>query len=183
MVRIPRKISLVVSKMKPGGGKSKGSQFEREVCVALSRWVSNGAREDLFWRSAMSGGRATVRGRKGKNTNAQVGDISSIAPAGHALTNRYVIEAKFYADLEIDAFLFKGKGKLSQFWAELNRVARKEKRYPLLIAKQNWLAPFMLSTPAGMEELGFFEHVCVAAVSSNAHLVFLSNLEKVQCPL
>src|SRR5215216_6431446 len=41
----------------------KGPQWEREVCRALSLWVTNGERVDVFWRSAMSGGRATVHNR------------------------------------------------------------------------------------------------------------------------
>lgn len=169
--------------MRAGGGKAKGSQFEREVCVILSRWVSNGEHEDLFWRSAMSGGRATVRGQRGKNTNNQLGDISSVSRAGHCLTNRFVIEVKFYADLDIDAFLFKSRGKLVQFWREVQGIARKEKREPLLIAKQNRLAPLLIATPEGMEELGLFDHVCVASITCRAHLAFLSKLEQVECPL
>ena len=168
--------------MKAGGGKNKGSQFEREVCVILSRWVSKGEHEDLFWRSAMSGGRATVRGKQGKNTNNQLGDISAISPAGHALTNRFVVEAKFYADLDIDAFLFKSKGKLVQFWREIQGIARKEKREPLLIAKQNRLPTLLIATPEGMEELGLFDHVCVASIPCRAHIAFLSKLDKVEFP-
>lgn len=169
--------------MKAGGGKQKGSQFEREVCVALSRWVSNGEHEDLFWRSAMSGGRATVRQQRGKNTNHQLGDISSVSPVGHCLTNRFVIEAKFYANLDIDAFLFKGKGQLTQFWREVSKIAQREKRIPLLIAKQNRLPAFLISKPYGIEELGLFEEVCVASCINDAHIVFLSRLEQVSCPL
>ena len=170
--------------MKPGAGKSKGSQFEREVCVTLSCWITNGEREDCLWRSAMSGGRATVRGKRGKSTNAQLGDISAITPEGQWLVDRFVIEAKFYADLDIDAFLFKGKGKLIQFWHEVHRIALKEKRHPLLIAKQNRLPAFLISTPVGIEELGMFNKVVVAAVKVEpcAHICWLSSLARVQCP-
>ena len=47
--------------MRKGGGKEKGSSFERLVCKRMSMWLSKGERDDLFWRSAMSGGRATVQ--------------------------------------------------------------------------------------------------------------------------
>ena len=50
---------------KPGYGKQKGGEYERTVCKKLSLWVSNGTRDDIFWRSAMSGGRATLQRKKG----------------------------------------------------------------------------------------------------------------------
>jgi len=56
-------------------GKHKGGAFERELCHALSQWWSNGERSDHFWRSANSGGRATVRNQKGKSTRGNYGDI------------------------------------------------------------------------------------------------------------
>jgi len=46
--------------MRKGGGKAKGASFERDICRRLSLWVSAGKQEDVFWRSAMSGGRSTV---------------------------------------------------------------------------------------------------------------------------
>ena len=38
--------------MRKGGGKGKGGNFEREICKALSLWVSKGLNVDLYWRSA-----------------------------------------------------------------------------------------------------------------------------------
>lgn len=145
--------------MRPGGGKSKGSAFERQVCVALSRWVSDGKREDIFWRSAMSGGRATVRGKRGKNTNSQLGDISSVAPEGHALTARFVIECKHVASLDLEAFLFKRKGALAAFWKTLTDIADANNKVPLLIARQNRLSTLMICTPAGFAALGLWHFV------------------------
>ena len=40
----------------------KGSEFEREMCKCLSLWWTDSKRDDVFWRSAQSGGRAP-RGR------------------------------------------------------------------------------------------------------------------------
>lgn len=44
----------------------KGSVFEREICKALGRWWTDGERDDIFWRTAGSGARATCRLERGK---------------------------------------------------------------------------------------------------------------------
>ena len=51
--------------MRKGGGKAKGSSFERLICKELSLWITGGEHQDVFWRSAMSGGRSTVAMKKG----------------------------------------------------------------------------------------------------------------------
>lgn len=126
-----------------------------------------------------------MRGRRGKNTNSQLGDISSVAAEGHRLTDHYVIEAKFYADLDLEAFLFSRKGKLYGFWRVLNKIARRNGRAPLLIAKQNRMDALIISTPEGLEALGLFEFVWVAGCRASpvAHFVFLRALEQIECPL
>lgn len=58
----------------------KGQNFERQICKELSLWLSKGQRDDLFWRTAGSGGRATTRQKKGKNTAGAAGDICSTDP-------------------------------------------------------------------------------------------------------
>lgn len=123
--------------MRAGGGKSKGASFERKICVALSLWVTEGKREDVFWRSAMSGGRATVRAAKGKSTKAQYGDISSVAKEGHALIDNFVVECKHVRDLNFRAALIRSSGPLVEFWKQVSRDANKADRDPLLIARQN----------------------------------------------
>lgn len=73
---------------------SKGGAFEREMCVRLSKWWTGGARDDIFWRSATSGGRATIRARMGKSTFGQHGDIQAVDPIGQPLTKLCTIEMK-----------------------------------------------------------------------------------------
>jgi hypothetical protein len=123
--------------MRAGGGKQKGAAFERLVCEKLSLWVTDGKSDCAFWRSAMSGGRATVRHAKGKKTQSQSGDISAVAPEGHALVNYFSIECKFVKDLNLQAALMKGKGPLVEYWKQVSRDAAKAGKRPLLIAKQN----------------------------------------------
>ena len=72
----------------------KGTVFEREIAVALSRWWTNEDREDVFWRVGGSGGRARIRGRKGKNTVNQHGDIFAADPIGEPLMRLATIEVK-----------------------------------------------------------------------------------------
>jgi hypothetical protein len=117
-------------------GKQKGASFERKTCVALSQWVSGKKRKDLFWRSAMSGGRATLGLRKGDKHLSQGGDVSAIDPLGAPLTERFCIEIKFYKDLDLAAFWL-GYGTLFRFWKRASEDAGKYGKEPMLIAKQN----------------------------------------------
>lgn len=73
---------------------AKGSQFEREFCRRLSEWWSDGEHDDLFWRSSQSGGRATVRRRKGKSTRGHCGDITATDSVGEPLLKLVTFELK-----------------------------------------------------------------------------------------
>jgi len=123
--------------MKQGGGKQKGAAFERKICQQLSLWVSDGEAKDLFWRSAMSGGRATVARKRGQKLARQAGDVTAIAPEGHQLTEQFYIELKHVANLALARFLLEGTGKLAEFWRTACVEADAYSKSPLLIAKQN----------------------------------------------
>ena len=73
---------------------AKGSSFEREVSKQLSLWWTDGERDDVFWRTSISGGRATVRSRQGKKTFGQQGDIQATDPIGQPLIDVCTIELK-----------------------------------------------------------------------------------------
>lgn len=131
--------------MKAGGGKQKGASFERLVCKHLSLWITEGAKQDVFWRSAMSGGRSTVLNRKGVAAADQSGDISAVAPEGHALISKFFVECKFYRDLSLLSFVFgHARGKLHEFWRVAQQEAAKHKKMPMLVAKQNLERPIVL---------------------------------------
>ncbi|MCK5235404.1 MAG: hypothetical protein KAR06_00350 [Deltaproteobacteria bacterium] len=125
--------------MKKGGGKGKGSEFERGVCKDLSRWLSYQERDDLLWRSAMSGGRATVQFKKGKKASTQAGDLSSIDPLGHKLIDKFVVECKFYKDLRIDSLIYHEPvtNTIYDFWNILRKEAIDHDKNPMIIARQN----------------------------------------------
>ena len=130
--------------MRSGGSKQKGSGFERTICTKLSLWVSGGKDEDLFWRSAMSGGRATVAHRKGRQVR-QAGDICAVSPEGHVLTDKVYLECKHYRDLKLTSFILKGQGTLAKFWRKTEAQAKLHNKMAWLIAKQNNM-PIMLLT-------------------------------------
>lgn len=73
---------------------SKGSVFERQVCGDLSRWWTHGERDDVFWRTAGSGGRATTRQQRGKQTAGGHGDIAAVDPIGEPLMRAFCFELK-----------------------------------------------------------------------------------------
>lgn len=76
----------------------KGGDFEREVAKLLSRWWSKGLegkeRDDIFWRTSQSGGRATQRKKFGKETFGSYGDIAAVDPLGAPLLKLFTIELK-----------------------------------------------------------------------------------------
>ena len=142
--------------MRPGGSKAKGGSFERQVCKDLSLWLTRGRRNDIFWRSAMSGGRATVhqKGRKGRVRMAHVsGDICAVDPIGASFIDMFYIECKHYKDLGLMQLLMKSSGRLANFWLHTKTKAYAVKKLPMLIAKQNGVSTFCLLNNEGVGEL------------------------------
>lgn len=124
--------------------KAKGSAFERSVCVKLSEWISNGKSKDLFWRSAMSGGRASRGLQRGDTLRRQAGDISAVAPEGHVLTDKFYIELKHLKNLALTAFVISNSGMLQREWVKTIKQAHRYGRIPMMIVKQNHYATLML---------------------------------------
>lgn len=96
-----------VSKLGRINGKSnKGSNYERELCKRLSLWWTADKRDDIFWRSSGSGARAKVRGRAGRNTQGQHGDMAATDPSGKAFIDAFTVEMKRgYSDSTIQDIL------------------------------------------------------------------------------
>lgn len=163
--------------MRPGGGKAKGAAFEREVCKRLSLWLTNGTREDTLWRSAMSGGRATVGRSKGKDLNAQAGDISSVHPASSAFCERYYIECKTYRDLQL-AGLITGTGTLLKFWRVTQEEAARYNKRPFLIAKQAKYPILCLLEFEDLRSLGVSEYIILASPVRHIYAITFDSLVK-----
>lgn len=93
-------------------GRDKGIQFERKICVELSKWWTNGKDDSVFWRSNASGARATVRAKKGKKTAGQYGDITAIDPVGEPFLAMSPVEAKRgYPKVSVHDILDQQKGR------------------------------------------------------------------------
>jgi hypothetical protein len=115
---------------------SKGFGFERELAVAWSKWFTNGDREDVFWRTSGSGGRAT---RNTQLTRYTHGDMAPIDPIGYPLCDRFNFEFKFYKDYTLLGVLHPvGPDRdWVQFWTKTCWEAEQSSRYPLLVTKRN----------------------------------------------
>ena len=139
--------------MRSGGGKQKGASFERSVAKALSLWVTDGKKEDCFWRSAMSGGRSTVHLKKGKKLDQHAGDITATSPEGHLLTDFCIIECKHYRNLRLDMFFIHGKGTLAGFWRKLCKEGSHFKKQPFMVVRQNRIPTLVVTTRLALQEL------------------------------
>lgn len=139
--------------------KGKGPAYERWLCKELSRWVSCGQRVDCFWRSAMSGGRATLQSRKktgGKfreEFGAQAGDITSTHERGNHLTTLFVLDGKHYKDLDVTAAFFGQGGRMVKEWKKLLRDADATGKIPMMIARQNFRPDIVVTTQMGIHIL------------------------------
>ena len=83
--------------MRPGGGKAKGSQFERDIARRLSLWWSGGETENVFWRSPSSG----MMKKEG-----MAGDISALH-GGDSFIDFIFCELKYYKDVDYTSWLTK----------------------------------------------------------------------------
>lgn len=147
---------------KKGGGSRKGSGFEREICTALSMWYCN--RDDTLWRTGGSGGRATVRGRKGKTTSGGCGDVCSTDPLSKPLMDFVTLELKrgYSKFTPFDMLDKKLKAKKQQWeiWMEQAELSRKNagSRYWAIISRRNQrdaviMMPYLMAEDLQLELL------------------------------
>jgi hypothetical protein len=123
-------------------GKGKGSAYEREKCREFSLWITEGKRDDLFWRSPTSGGRATTRAKKGLNTYGCYGDILCVDPEGLWLIPTVItVEIKKgYTTKLLFSDLIERPGAESliyKFWQKIKKEsAQANSLFPLLIFRR-----------------------------------------------
>lgn len=126
--------------MRKGGGKAKGSGWERDICRFLTKWVSGQEKPYIFWRTPGSGSFVT----NNVSTDAS-GDIISILPEGRFFTDIISCEAKIGYD-EIDLFKhFKDvkNNTLESFWCQCIRDANKSNKYGMLVYKKSGYKPMV----------------------------------------
>jgi len=144
---------------------AKGGGFERECAVLISKWWTEGERDDVFWRSDSSGARYTQRKKSGKDTAYQGGDLTFSDPIGEPLIKNWNIEIKtgYGSKTKI-----KDKDKtvvreiinlwdtldiidsqqkepiLLKMWAQCKRDAELTSRKPVLIFRRNRRKPCIM---------------------------------------
>ena len=123
--------------MRSGGGKNKGSSFERDICRKLTKFVTGSEKPEIFWRSASSGAKATQDAKSGVKGHMG-GDIVSVQDSqGMWLTEKFSIECKSYADFFFDHLFTPGKGQIWKWWDQCRRDADDANKRPMLIFKKN----------------------------------------------
>lgn len=139
----------------------------------MSRWWTQdepgGPRDDVFWRTAGSGARATSRAKKGKKTKNQHNDLCAIDPVGQPFVDLFAVEMKRgYSSRSIFDLLDqkpKAGGKCYQEW--IDKVQRTHKAVGtwswMLIVQRNRRHPVVILPSEGMitNSLGMTPRVTV----------------------
>jgi hypothetical protein len=121
--------------MRKGGGKAKGSGYEREIGYKLSLWLSNNTRKDIVCRTVGSGAQFTSANMRG-TTAGIPGDLRSQDPVADKFFQNVVLECKFWADLELLHFLDQ-KSLLHEALIKVKSEAESLNKYYWLVARQN----------------------------------------------
>lgn len=168
--------------MRAGGGKAKGGQFERDMARRLSLWLTDGKKDDCLWRSAGSGSMSTNSIKRGTGAKQyQASDLSPNSPEAYLLLDRFTIECKYYADLQLESLLFNPKCQILTFWKQAQRDAASVNKLPFLIAKQN-RRPIMVGLQTGiLAVFGTVPHH-LAVSSANLALMHLEDFLRVVPP-
>lgn len=138
---------------------SKGSEFERKISKKLSLWWSNNERDDIFWRSQCSGGRATQRKKTGKTTANQEGDLTAMDPIGQPLIDFCSIELKCgYPEFTIEGILTRPRMKkpiLATFLEQCEKETAGTNKFSWLIVRQNMRSEIIIFNGAFRTWLSF----------------------------
>ena len=131
--------------MRKGGGAVKGFGWERKCAGDLSLWFSGGKEDSSwFWRTSGSGARATVRRKKGKQTEGHAGDMVATCKEGEPLTDIFSFEFQFVKTMDILGVLYKKRHSRYDFlehWLKCKRDADATGREPFMVTKINYGKP------------------------------------------
>lgn len=134
----------------------KGGAFERLICKQLSLWWTRGMRDDIFWRTAGSGARATIRSTKRLGTKNQYGDVQATDPIGQPLIDLCTIEIKkgygrnSYFDL-IDKLPNETKQPYKKFIQQaIDQHEAAETEWWMLITKRDYKET-LIAIPVGLK--------------------------------
>lgn len=122
---------------------AKGSQFERDMCREFSLWWTNKKRDDVFWRTSQSGGRATQRMKSGKTTSDSYGDMMATDEEGKPFTRFILTEFKKGYTKDLGALIVidgNQKEPILKTWLKKNEVTRKSsgRQYSMIVFQRNY---------------------------------------------
>jgi hypothetical protein len=129
---------------------SKGDNFERSVCRALSLWWTEGERDDVFWRNR------TRITSDSPGALRQLGDLTATHTVGIPFIEVFNVELKTgysktkagkkHKVIPWDLLdLIDGKGKIFlDFWEQTQTDAILSKRFPMLIFKRDYHNPVVV---------------------------------------
>lgn len=126
--------------MRAGGHKSKGNNYENILAKELSLWLTKNVRSDVLERSPASGAKSTVRRKSNMEAGHIAGDLIATCEEGHALIDRFVIEAKHRNEIgiNINGLVFNtSKSGIKEFWEKLLKECDETHKLPMLIFRQN----------------------------------------------
>lgn len=130
--------------MRKGGSKAKGNGWERELARILSLWWTDGKNKNIFIRSASSGAWSTIHRKEG--VTSHIGDIEAMDREGKPLTDRVMIEAKWYRaeDSLLFEVLLSKRLQVLLWWSKCEKEATDVLKIPLLVIKFNYRVPFIV---------------------------------------
>ena len=146
---------------------AKGASWERQISNVLSHWWTGDPDAGVFWRTANSGGRATVRTRKGRKTPNHFGDLCATDPVAQPLLDLFVVEIKRgYNRATVHDLLDRSPKSAAPVHAEwINKVNEPAKaagvRYWRLIHKRDRREPLILLPDHFVCELEDHVEICL----------------------
>lgn len=123
--------------MRKGGGKGKGSGFERKIAKALSLWITEGRDSTQLIRSVLSGG--WTRGQKSEGGFRHVGDLAPNGPVGERFRRLFAVECKHRRDINLYGLWTCGEtsGTILGWWSKLIADSQVAEVSPMLIFCSN----------------------------------------------
>jgi hypothetical protein len=116
--------------------KAKGTNYERDFAKRLSSWWTYGNVQDSFWRTSLSGGKATVN-----HSDVHVGDICAIRPVAVPLENCVVFELKrgYNKSIILDWLLLGAASLIGQWWEKgYNQAAALNRKFILIVKHDHY---------------------------------------------
>ena len=137
---------------------AKGSNFERKMCKRFSLWWTDNKRDDVFWRTSQSGGRATERQKKNMKTAGGYGDMMATHEIAKPFENIFIMEFKKGYDKDVGVLiLVDGKQKeptLLKWWNKNEKIKTESNRkFGLIVFQRNRRRPCIVMTTSLFDQL------------------------------